>query len=120
MAKLICTDGTEIEISDETEANLRKAFGPKSELDKMKEWVDNYLLRNLPNSQIVTEFVQREGIDYLLISLPVANTAWTFNTWKTTMAFVEQFETTYPVHYFSGKPFTHETFISNVIIKLSI
>jgi len=29
MAKLICKDGTEIRISDETEAELRKAFGPK-------------------------------------------------------------------------------------------
>lgn len=29
MAKLICNNGTEIKISDETEAELRKAFGPK-------------------------------------------------------------------------------------------
>ena len=29
MSKLICNDGTVIKISDETEKELRKAFGPK-------------------------------------------------------------------------------------------
>jgi len=32
MGKLICNDGTEIKISDETEQELRKAFGPKKTL----------------------------------------------------------------------------------------
>ena len=31
MAKLICEDGTEVQISTETEAELRAAFGPKPE-----------------------------------------------------------------------------------------
>lgn len=29
MAELICKDGTKVQISDETETELRKAFGPK-------------------------------------------------------------------------------------------
>ncbi len=35
MAKLICDDGTEVEISKETEANLREKFG-KKEFKKIK------------------------------------------------------------------------------------
>jgi hypothetical protein len=31
MAKLTCSDGTVVEISKETEAELKKAFGPKPE-----------------------------------------------------------------------------------------
>lgn len=30
-AKLVCRDGTEVEISDETEENLREQFGKKKE-----------------------------------------------------------------------------------------
>jgi hypothetical protein len=33
MAKLICKDGTEVKISDETEQELRKQFGPKPKFE---------------------------------------------------------------------------------------
>jgi hypothetical protein len=41
MAELKCKDGTVIQISDETEADLRKAFGskPNYEDSKLKVWV---------------------------------------------------------------------------------
>ncbi len=43
MAELKCKDGTVIQISDETEAELRKAFGPKLDYKdgNLRVWVNN-------------------------------------------------------------------------------
>ncbi len=43
MARLECKDGTVIEISDETEKELRKAFGPKPSYQhaNLRVWVRN-------------------------------------------------------------------------------
>ena len=53
MAKLICKDGTEVNISAETEAELRVAFGKKDRYmrigDYFKSWGDLYILHEYSN-----------------------------------------------------------------------
>ena len=117
MAQLICNDGTKIEISQQTEAELRKTFGPSG---KMQDWVNRN--RREYHSALDPRFILMDNCRYLLISLPNANVKWTLSAWKFATDFIEEFDNdyrVYPIHDGVRAGFLELNCRKNIIIKVS-
>ena len=87
MAELKCSDGTVIKISDETEAELRKAFEP----NVIEKYCKNHDIWKGYSASIQ----EVNGIKYVCVSLPHTNNGWVFKAYEWVMEFYNHFQNDY-------------------------